>query len=318
MLNGIISHIRRSVKRILIISRNSLRGGFVIFFGKISAKAKSAVYFNFSVDKCGGLSYTVYEVIIYGKGDFEMSCINVTVWNEFRHEKHNEAIKKIYPNGIHNTIKDYLDKVDGLKVRTATLDEPEHGLTDEVINSTDVMLWWGHTAHGEVKDDIVDKVFYRIQRGMGLIVLHSGHASKIFQKITGTRSAELKWREDGDIERLWVIDHNHPITQGIGDYIELPEEEVYGETFEIPTPDELLFISWFEGGEVFRSGVTYRRGNGKVFYFRPGHESVPTYHDPKILRVIENAVKWAAPLGYPDYPTGYVRPLSPVGGKIIK
>ena len=247
-----------------------------------------------------------------------MENINVTVWNEYRHEKSEEHIRAIYPDGIHNAIKSYLDTVPGLTVRTATLDEPENGLPQEVVDSTDVMLWWGHMAHGEVKDEVVDRVWRRVQQGMGLIVLHSGHASKIFQCITGTRSYDLKWREDGDKERLWVIDHSHPIVQGIGDYIELEHEEVYGETFEIPTPDELIFISWFEGGEVFRSGLTYKRGSGKIFYFRPGHESVPTYHNEKVLKVIENAIFWAAPTVYPKYGTGYVRPLEKVGGKEIK
>lgn len=244
--------------------------------------------------------------------------INVTVWNEFRHEKHSEVVKAIYPDGIHNAIKSYLDTLPGLTVRTATLDEPSHGLTDDVLNSTDVLLWWGHMAHGEVSDEIVNKVYRRVLSGMGLIVLHSGHASKIFNKLCGTATGQLKWREDGDKERLWVIDHSHPITQGIGEYIELEHEEVYGEKFEIPNPDELLFISWFEGGEVFRSGLTYKRGNGKIFYFRPGHESVPSYHNEKVLRVIGNAVYWAAPVCYPTYGTGFVRPLEKVGGKEVK
>ncbi|NLE12866.1 MAG: trehalose utilization protein ThuA [Clostridiales bacterium] len=244
--------------------------------------------------------------------------ISVTVWNEFRHEKHSEVVKAIYPDGIHNAIKIYLDTLPGLKVRTATLDEPSHGLTDDVLNSTDVLLWWGHMAHGEVSDEIVNKVYRRVLSGMGLIVLHSGHASKIFNKLCGTATGQLKWREDGDKERLWVIDHSHPITQGIGEYIELEHEEVYGEKFEIPNPDELLFISWFEGGEVFRSGLTYKRGNGKIFYFRPGHESVPSYHNEKVLRVIGNAVYWAAPVSYPTYGTGFVRPLEKVGGKEVK
>lgn len=248
----------------------------------------------------------------------EKKIINVTVWNEYRHEKSSEKVKAIYPDGIHNAIKAYLDTVDGLNVRTATLDEPSHGLTDDVINSTDVLIWWGHMAHNLVSDEIVNKLYNRVQQGMGLIVLHSGHASKLFSKLCGTRSGSLKWREDGDKERLWVIDHSHPITQGIGEYIELEHEEVYGERFEIPTPDELLFISWFEGGEVFRSGLTYKRGNGKIFYFRPGHESVPTFHNEKVLKVIENAVFWAAPAVYPAYGTGHVRPLEKIGGVEVK
>lgn len=221
------------------------------------------------------------------------SKIRVTVWNEFRHEKKNEAVKKIYPNGMHVVIAEGLKK-GGFDVRTATLDEPEHGITDEVLESTDVMIWWGHVAHGEVRDEIVKKVQKRVLEGMGLIVLHSGHFSKIFKTLMGT-NCSLKWREAAEKERLWNIAPSHPITEGIGDYLELPNTEMYGERFDIPTPDEVIFISWFEGGEVFRSGVTFNRGHGKVFYFRPGHETYPIYHNPQIIKVLCNASKWAAP-----------------------
>ncbi len=225
--------------------------------------------------------------------------IRVTVWNEFRHEKSSEYVKKVYPDGIQNTLKAAVEKLLGseVSVRTATLDEPEHGLTDEVLNNTDVLFWWGHMAHQEVKDEIAAKVAQRVLAGMGLIVLHSGHHSKPFRLLMGT-SGHLKWREAGEIERLWVVSPGHPITVGMEkDYIELPHEEMYGEQFDIPTPDELVFISWFEGGEVFRSGCVWKRGAGKVFYFRPGHESYPTYHNPEIQRVLANAVKYVAPVG---------------------
>jgi len=230
--------------------------------------------------------------------------INVTVWNEFRHERNEEAIAKIYPEGIHMALANYLKKQDGFTVKTATLDEPEHGLTDDVLNSTDVLLWWGHMAHAEVKDEIVEKVYNRVLEGMGLIVLHSGHASKIFSKLCGTNSGRLRWREVGEKERLWVIEPGHPIVEGIGEYIEIPHEEMYGERFDIPAPDTLVFISWFKGGEVFRSGCCYNRGKGKVFYFRPGHESFPVYYQPEILKVIENAVRWAAPVNGPKLTFG--------------
>ncbi|MCX7771837.1 MAG: ThuA domain-containing protein [Clostridia bacterium] len=223
-----------------------------------------------------------------------MSKLNITVWNEFRHEKSEERIQKVYPKGIHEAIADALRKDEAFNVCTATLDEPEHGLTDEVLEKTDVLIWWGHIAHGDVKDEIVDKVYDRVLNGMGLIVLHSGHFSKIFKKLMGT-SARLKWREVGEKERLWVIERGHPIAGGLGEYIELPNEEMYGERFDIPAPDELVFISWFEGGEVFRSGCCYNRGKGKVFYFRPGHESFPIYYNEDILKVISNACKWASP-----------------------
>ncbi len=220
--------------------------------------------------------------------------IQVTVWNEFRHEKTNEKVRKIYPDGMHATIAEFLGRQSDLAVRTATLDEPEHGLTQEVLDKTDVLTWWGHMAHREVKDEIVERVQKRVLEGMGLIVLHSGHYSKIFKRMLGT-TCSLKWRESTDKERFWNVMPSHPIAAGIGDYFEIPREEMYGEPFGIPTPDELIFISWFTGGEVFRSGATWTRGHGRIFYFRPGHETYPTYHQKEVQQVITNAVRWAKP-----------------------
>ncbi|HZK34863.1 MAG TPA: ThuA domain-containing protein [Bacillota bacterium] len=232
------------------------------------------------------------------------SVINVTVWNEFRHEKTDEPVKEVYPEGIHTTIADFLKASANIRVQTATLDEPDHGLTDQVLDSTDVLIWWGHIAHHEVRDEIVDKVHKRVLEGMGLVVLHSGHMSKIFIKLMGT-TCDLKWREMEERERLWVVEPSHPIVEGIGEYIELPHEEMYGEHFDVPAPDALVFISWFAGGEVFRSGCCYNRGKGKIFYFRPGHESLPTYHNPDIQKVIVNAARWAAPTKGPSLSFGH-------------
>lgn len=218
----------------------------------------------------------------------------ITVWGEFRHEKTNPKVAEIYPGGMHETIAAFLRTRSDWQVNTATLDEPEHGLTDEVIEKTDVLVWWGHRAHGEVRDEIVAKVKIRVLEGMGLIVLHSGHFSKIFKVLMGT-NCSLTWREATDKERLWNVMPAHPICKGVGPYFEIPQEEMYGEPFAIPTPDELLFISWFTGGEVFRSGATWRRGHGKVFYFRPGHETYPTYHQEEVQLVIQNGVEWAMP-----------------------
>jgi trehalose utilization protein len=217
----------------------------------------------------------------------------VTVWNEGRHEKTHDEVRQVYPNGIHTVIADHL-RSQGFTARTATLDEPEHGLSDEVLAQTDVLTWWGHMAHQEMPDDIVDKVQRRVLDGMGLIVLHSGHASKIFRRLMGT-SCDLKWREVGEKERLWVMEPGHPIAAGLGEYFEIPHAEMYGERFDIPAPETLVFMSWFEGGEVFRSGCCYRRGKGKIFYFRPGHETYPIYYQPEVQLVIANAVRWAAP-----------------------
>ncbi len=230
--------------------------------------------------------------------------INVTVWNEFVHERESEAVKKVYPDGIHNAIKKSLEDSLGslVSVKTATLDQPKHGLTDDVLDGTDVMFWWGHCAHGKVDDAIVEKVQWKVLQGMGLIVLHSGHYSKIFRKLLGT-GCGLKWREAAERELLWNVNPGHPITDGIGDHIDLAHTEMYGEMFDIPEPDELIFISWFEGGEVFRSGCTFTRGKGRIFYFKPGHETFPIYYNADIQRVLANAVKWAAPKSSSPYVT---------------
>ena len=236
--------------------------------------------------------------------------MKITVWNEFAHEKSDPAVKAIYPDGIHAVVASFLRDA-GYEVRTATLDDPECGLTDEVLDDTDVLFWWGHMRHGDVPDSVVNRVYRHVIGGMGMVVLHSGHASKIFQKLMGTPSGELKWRESGDKEILWVIEQGHPITRGIGEKIILEHEETYGEHFLIPQPDELVFISWFTGGEVFRSGCVYKRGRGKIFYFRPGHESVPTYHNPDVQKVLVNAAAYVyTPKAEAPYQYGWVKPTA--------
>lgn len=212
------------------------------------------------------------------------------------HERKNAVVGQIYPNGMHNCIADGLRKDRELEVRTATLQEPQHGLTKSTLAGTDVLIWWGHAEHGKVADQVVARVLRRIWEGMGFIALHSSHYSKVFQRLMGT-SCSLTWREAGERERLWVCNPAHPIARGIDRFVELENTEMYGEPFAIPAPDEVVFLSWFEGGEVFRSGCTWKRGNGKIFYFRPGHESYPIYFNPVVRQVLRNAVHWAAPDG---------------------
>ena len=224
-----------------------------------------------------------------------MARIRVVVWNEGRHEKSDAAIGRIYPLGIHGTIVEALNRDPSITAGSATLDEPEHGLPLSRLEQTDVLIWWGHEAHDAVGDEVVEQVYKRVLGGMGLIVLHSAHFSKIFKRLMGT-SCDLKWRESGEPEVLWVTAPGHPIVQGIKDHFVLEREEMHGEHFDIPEPDETVLISWFSGGEVFRSGVTYRRGMGRIFYFRPGHETYPTYHHADVQKVIVNAVHWAAPV----------------------
>lgn len=237
-----------------------------------------------------------------------MQKINVTIWNEFWHEKQEPAIEAIYPEGIHGAIKQKLGETDDYNIRVATLDMPEHGLTEEVLNNTDVLIWWGHCRHADVSDEVVERVKNRVLDGMGFIALHSAHASKPFKALMGT-SCRLKWRCNNEKERIWVVEPSHPIARDLPEYIEFNEEETYGERFEIPAPDELIFISWFAGGEVFRSGCCYKRGLGKIFYFRPGHEEYPTFYRDDVTKIIKNAIEWANPVGITRPTLGNFAPL---------
>jgi len=217
--------------------------------------------------------------------------MKITIWNEYRHERESEEIARLYPDGIHGALAGHLGAVADFEVTTATLDSPDQGLPQSLVDDTDVMIWWGHRAHRDVEDATVERVQNAVLRGMGLIVLHSAHHSKPFIRLMGT-SCGITWREDGRHERLWVVDPTHPIAAGVDRYFEVPTAEMYGEYFDVPTPDELIFISWFAGGEVLRSGMVWKRGAGKVFYFRPGHEEYPVYYQPEVLRVIENACRY--------------------------
>ena len=243
-----------------------------------------------------------------------MKKINVTIYNEYFHEMTKPEIRAVYPNGIHGAIAEKISALGDYDITFATLDMPEHGLTDEVLSKTDVLIWWGHAKHADVSDEVALKVKERVLAGMGFIPLHSAHASKPFKLLMGT-ACRSKWRENDEKERIWVIEPSHPIAENLPEYIELPEEETYGERFEIPTPDELIFISWFAGGEVFRSGCCYKRGLGRVFYFRPGHEEYPTYYRDDIATVIHNAIRWAAPLNFTAPTLGHCEPLECVKDK---
>ena len=218
--------------------------------------------------------------------------IRALVWGENVHERKNAVVAGIYPHGMHRAIADGLNADTAIRAETATLDQPGHGLSAARLAETDVLIWWGHAAHGEVADAAVDMVCDAVWGGMGAIFLHSAHFSKPFKRLMGA-PCNLTWREAGERERLWLTSRNHPIAAGLPDHFELENEEMYGEPFGVPEPMETVFVSWFQGGEVFRSGLTWRRGAGNVFYFRPGHETYPTYYDPNVRRVLGNAVRWA-------------------------
>ena len=231
--------------------------------------------------------------------------IRVTVWGENFHEqseRDREQMAIRYPDGMHGAVAAGLTELlgDAVTVRTATRDQPENGLSADVLDNTDVLTWWGHLKHGDVADEVVDRVHRRVLGGMGLLALHSAHFSKIFIKLMGT-TCSLAWRSAGDTELVWNVSPSHPITQGVPQPIRIEEQEMYGEYFDIPAPDELVFLSTFSGGEVFRSGCCWRRGKGKVFYFSPGDQDFPVYHHPDIKRVLANAVLWARPDQVADF-----------------
>lgn len=243
----------------------------------------------------------------------------VTIWNEFVHEREHEAVRAVYPDGIHAVLAEALGRWLGnaVQVRVATLQEPEHGLSALALRECQVLVWWGHAAHDQVADEVVERVHRRVLEGMGLVALHSAHASKIFRRLMGT-SCMLRWREAAERERVWIVDPSHPIVDGLAEeYFEIEHSEMYGEHFDIPPPDELFAISWFEGGEVFRSGCTWRRGKGKVVYFSPGHETFPIYYHPQVQQILASAVRWAAPTGgrYVGRGRNIPQPLSPIAAR---
>lgn len=221
--------------------------------------------------------------------------IKITVWNEYKHEREYEGIRQVYPEGIHGCIAAFLGSEQDFTVRTATFDMPEHGLIEEVLQDTDVLIFWSHALQEEFADEVAERVQRHVLSGMGLIALHSAHFSKIMKRLLGT-SMTLKWRH-GDSEKLWCTMPVHPIAAGLPEVIEIPREEMYGEYFDIPKPDDVVFTGWFAGGGVFRSGCTFTRGYGKIFYFQPGHEEYPIYFMPQIQQIIKNAVRFCAPMG---------------------
>jgi len=226
-----------------------------------------------------------------------MRRLNVTVWGENVHEQAEADVRARYRDGMHGAIAGAVAALlgDEVSVRTATLQEPEHGLTEEVLRDTDVLTWWGHAAHDDVDDAVVARVHDAVLGGMGLLALHSAHYAKPFKRLLGT-SCSLRWRNDGERELVWTVDPAHPIAAGVPHPIVIDAQEMYGEHFDIPAPDELVFVSSFAGGEVFRSGCCFRRGAGRIFYFSPGDQDYPVYHHPDVQRVIANAVRWTGRL----------------------
>ena len=210
--------------------------------------------------------------------------LRITVWNEFRHEKDTtHPASTIYPNGIHAAIAEGLRANAGFTVHTATLDEPEHGLAEAVLAETDVLFWWGHMAHGAVSDAIVERVYARVLDGMGLVVLHSGHFSKIFKKLMGT-SCDLKWREADDNERIWVLEPGHPIAAGLGETIELAEEEMYVSASIFPRPKRWCSSAGLRAAKCFAAAAVTPVGAAKSSISAPATKATRPTSTPRCAR----------------------------------
>ena len=220
------------------------------------------------------------------------AMVRVTVWGENVHESRQpERCARSTPTACTVRSRPAWKQLGAAaEVRTVTLDDPEHGLTEEVLADTDVLTWWGHMAHEKVDDAIVDRVQHHVL-GAWASRLHSAHYSKIFRRLIGT-SCCLRWRNDGERELVWTVRPGHPIADGVPHPLVIDEQEMYGEWFDIPQPDEFVFISSFAGGEVFRSGCIFHRGKGRIFYFCPGDQEYPVYHH-------KDSRCWPTPSGGP-------------------
>ncbi|MDA1191131.1 MAG: ThuA domain-containing protein [Candidatus Poribacteria bacterium] len=217
-----------------------------------------------------------------------MSPIRALCWSE-----RTEPLS-VYPDGIDGAVADALKEI-GVEVKTAKMDDPEHGLSEEVLAETDVLFWWSHIRNGDLSEDVNARVVKHVlARGMGFVPIHSALFAKPFQTILGCTGNIGGWDHNQAPENVYVIDQNHPIAEGLGAKFVLPETEMYVEPFDVPPPDELIFISSFSRGEVFRSGMTWYRGRGRIFYFRPGHETYKVLFEEPCRKVFQNAARWGA------------------------
>ncbi|GDX40551.1 trehalose utilization protein ThuA [Armatimonadota bacterium] len=244
-----------------------------------------------------------------------MDKIRVLIWDE----NPSHAPKEIYPHGINGAIAEGLEALDPrIQATSINLDMAEQGCAEALLAEADVLFWWGHARHHEVTEETARRVFTNVhERGMGLVALHSAHYSKILQWVLAC-PGHLKggWREaePADTEEITVCAPRHPIAQGVSDFT-LDREEMYGSPFDVPPPQCVVLQSYFPlGGEYFPSGACWSVGRGKtegftsgpgkgvgegegagrVFYFRPGHETYPTYYDPNVRQIMRNAAVWCA------------------------
>jgi len=224
----------------------------------------------------------------------------VVVWSEGTANV-DPGSKGIYPQDINTAIADGLKPLEarGWEIVKASLNDPDQGISQALLESTDVLIWWGHKKHGEVKDELVERIAARVNAGqMGFIGTHSAHFSKPLKKLLGTPCSWGEYVADGTSAEIIVKEPNHPICKGVTNF-KLPKIERYGEPFKCPTPEAVpldgLYTRPDGKTQPGRMGLCWTIGKGKVFYFTPGHETYNDYHRPEVRQIFINAVEWAAP-----------------------
>jgi trehalose utilization protein len=273
--------------------------------------------------------------------------IRIVVWDEQQ-----LAQKEAYDDFIGNLLAKYLGSRPGLTGKSVTLKDPEQGLSADVLDNCDVLMWWGHQKHGDIRPETGKKLVGRIKAGdFSFIALHSAHFSTPFMEAMWERTridignqfpagvaekveiayveppgyraspkrdqivtpyAEVRkfpdgttkvtahlpyccfpaWRADGKPSTITVLKPNHPIAKGLPKEFTIPHTEMYDEPFHVPEPDERLLEECWETGEWFPSGSVWNLGKGRVFYFRPGHETFAVYREENVLKLLENAARW--------------------------
>ena len=191
--------------------------------------------------------------------------MNVLIWAEDKPlPEHREKFRELYKNGIEGQLAAFLSENPDMEIRTATMQDAEQGLSEAALDWADVLVYWSHKHWREVEDCHVDYMHKRVLEGMGLVVLHSAHASKIFSRLMGTRTQSLRWRENDERQRYWIVNPAHPVAEGLdGEYFDIPMDETYGEYFEIPQPDEQVF-SHLDGAHAGYS--IFRRETRRIRY----------------------------------------------------
>lgn len=276
------------------------------------------------------------------------SPVRVVVWDEQQPKQ-----RGAYPNFLGNQIASYLKKQPGLSVKSVRMNDPEQGLSSEVLDNCDVLIWWGHRRQQEITPETGQALVERIRAGqLSLIALHSAHWSTPFMEAMNARSRDdalaklpeadrgratfelihpfkdkykppkrddsptpraeystaadgaprIKLylpnscfpavRADGMPSHVTAVLPNHPIARGIPAKFTILHTEMYDEPFHVPAPDQVVFEEHWDAGEHFRTGMVWKLGRGKVFYFRPGHETYPVYFEPYPLKILDNAVRW--------------------------